>query len=116
MYTKNYREIPVRETSQEGVTERWLITGTQGAENFSMRLLEVGPLISTPMHQHDSEHEIFVLVGKGEVITDEGTFPIREGSVVYVPQNEVHQFINTGASALRLLDSVMFPSKVGKNL
>lgn len=114
MYTKNYREIPAKETSVEGVTERWLITSEDGAENFSMRLLEVGPLISTPQHQHDSEHEIFVLVGRGEVVTEEGTFPIREGSVVYVPQNEVHQFINTGASAMRLIDSVMFPSKVSK--
>ncbi|HSG43789.1 MAG TPA: cupin domain-containing protein [Anaerolineales bacterium] len=114
MYTKNYRDIPAKETSVEGVTERWLITSEHGAENFSMRLLEVGPLISTPKHQHNSEHEIFVLVGRGEVITEEGTFQIREGSVVYVRPNEVHQFINTGASAMRLLDSVMFPSKLAK--
>ena len=114
MYTKNYREISAKKTSVEGVTERWLITDEHGAENFSMRLLEVGPLVSTPMHHHNSEHEIFVLVGRGEVITEEGTFPIREGSVVYVRPNEVHQFINTGASAMRLLDSVMFPSKLTK--
>jgi len=114
MYTKNYREIPDKETSVKGVSERWRITTAQGAENFSMRLLEIGPLISTPMHQHDSEHEIFVLVGKGEVVTKEGTFPIREGSVVYVGPNEVHQFINNGASAMRLIDSVMYPPKPDK--
>ena len=114
MYTENYRDIPAKETSVEGVTERWLITAKHGAENFSMRLLTVGPLISTPMHKHNSEHEIFVLVGRGEVITEEGTFPIREGSVIYVGPNEVHQFNNTGASAMRLIDSVMFPSKVSK--
>ena len=114
MYTKNYRDIPAKETSVEGVTERWLITSEHGAENFSMRLLTVAPLISTPMHHHNSEHEIFVLVGRGEIITEKGTFPLREGSVVYVAPNEMHQFNNTGASAMRLLDSVMFPSKVGK--
>ena len=116
MYTKNYREIPDKETDVEGVTERWLITSAHGAENFSMRLLEIAPLISTPKHQHNSEHEIFVLVGKGEVVTEEGTFKIREGSVIYVRPNEVHQFINTGASAMRVIDSVMFPSKVGKGV
>jgi quercetin dioxygenase-like cupin family protein len=79
-----------------------------------MRLLELAPLKSTPLHKHESEHEIFVLVGKGDVVTDEGAFPIREGSVIYVSSNETHKFVNTGASTLRFIDAVMFPSKVAK--
>jgi len=114
MYTKNYREIPMEETGVEGLTARWVITASQGAENFSMRLLELKPLASTPMHQHNSEHEIFVLVGRGEVETEEGTFPIKEGSVIYVGPNETHCFRNTGADVLRFVDAVMFPSKVAK--
>ena len=112
MYTKNYRDIPVEETGVDGLTARWVITASQGAENFSMRLLELEPLKSTPMHQHNSEHEIFVLVGKGEVVTEDTFYPIREGSVIYVSPNEVHQFRNTGASILRMIDAVMFPSKL----
>lgn len=114
MYTKNYREMPVEETGVEGLTARWIITASQGAENFSMRLLELASLKSTPMHKHSSEHEIFVLVGRGEVVTDEGATPIREGSVIYISSNETHQFVNTGASALRFIDAVMFPSKIAK--
>jgi len=114
MYTKNYREVPVEETGVEGLTARWVITASQGAENFSMRLLELAPLKSTPKHQHKSEHEIFVLVGRGEVITEEGSFPLKEGSVIYVLPNEVHQFNNTGADVLRMIDVVMFPSKIAK--
>ena len=114
MYTKNYREMPVEETGVEGLTSRWIITASQGAENFSMRLLELAPLKSTPMHQHNSEHEIFVLVGKGEVITEAGAEKIREGSVIYISSNETHRFVNTGASALRFIDAVMFPSKLAK--
>jgi len=114
MYTKNYREMPVEETGVEGLTARWVITASHGAENFSMRLLELASLKSTPMHKHNSEHEIFVLVGKGEVVTEKDTYPIREGSVIYVSPNEVHQFRNTGASTLRFIDAVMFPSKITK--
>lgn len=114
MYTKNYREIPVEETGVEGLTARWVITASQGAENFSMRLLELKPLATTPMHQHSSEHEIFVLVGRGEVVTDEGASPVKEGSVIYVSPNEVHCFRNTGADILRFVDVVMFPSKIAK--
>lgn len=114
MYIKNYRELPVEETEVEGLTVRWGINKDQGAVNFSMRLLELAPLKSTPMHQHDSEHEIYVLVGKGEVETDNNKYEIREGSIIYVAPNEIHCFNNTGASILRMVDAVMFPSKVTK--
>ena len=111
MYVKNYREIQAEPTGVEGLSVRWAITASQGAANFSMRLLELAPMKSTPMHQHDSEHEIYVLVGKGEVETPDKVVPIREGSIIYVAPNEVHKFNNTGASILRMVDAVMFPSK-----
>lgn len=114
MYIKNYRDIQPEPTGVEGLTVRWGITASQGAANFSMRLLELEPLKSTPMHQHDSEHEIFVLVGKGEVETEDNVYPIRDGSVIYVAPNEVHRFNNTGASILRFVDAVMFPSRIVK--
>ena len=114
MYIKNYRELPVEKTEVEGLTARWAINKEQGATNFSMRLLELEPMKSTPMHQHASEHEIFVLVGKGEVEAGDNVYPIREGSVIYISPNEVHKFNNTGASILRMVDAVMFPAKVAK--
>jgi quercetin dioxygenase-like cupin family protein len=114
MYIKNYRELPVETTGVEGLTVRWGITATQGASNFSMRLLELAPSQSTPMHQHDSEHEIFVLVGMGNVETEDNMYPIRDGSVIYIAPNEIHRFSNTGASILRFVDAVMFPSKITK--
>lgn len=114
MYIKNYREIPVEQTGVEGLTVRWGINASQGATNFSMRLLELEPMKSTPLHQHDSEHEIFVLVGKGEVETEDTVYPIRDGSIIYVAPNEVHRFNNTGASILRFVDAVMFPSRIAK--
>jgi len=114
MYIKNYREIPAEATGVEGLTARWGINKEQGASNFSMRLLELAPLKSTPMHQHNSEHEIFVLVGKGNVETEDKTYPVREGSVIYIAPNEAHRFNNTGASILRMVDAVMFPSKIAK--
>jgi len=114
MYIRNYREIPEEQTGVDGLTVRWGINASQGATNFSMRLLELAPMKSTPMHQHDSEHEIYVLVGKGEVETEDNVYPIREGSIIYVALNEVHRFNNTGASILRMVDAVMFPSRLAK--
>ena len=114
MYIKNYRELAVEETGVDGLTVRWGINASQGASNFSMRLLELAPSKSTPMHQHDSEHEIFVLVGMGNVETEDNMYPIRDGSVIYIATNEIHKFNNTGSSILRMVDAVMFPSRIIK--
>lgn len=114
MYIKNYREIASEATDVEGLTQRWVINKEHGAMNFSMRLLELKPSKSTPLHQHNSEHEIFILVGLGNVETDGNVYPIREGSVIYIGPNEVHRFHNTGASMLRFIDAVMLPSKLNK--
>ena len=112
MHIKNYRDIPAEPTEVEGLTVRWGIDKEHGATNFSMRLLELAPSKSTPMHQHNSEHEIFVLVGMGSVETEDHVYPIRDGSVIYIAPNEVHRFNNTGASILRMVDAVMFPAKL----
>ena len=115
MYINNYRDISAEGTEVEGLTSRWVINREQGAENFSMRLLELEHGKSTPSHQHNSEHEIFVLVGLGNVETEDGrAHPIREGSVIYIAPNEVHKFNNTGATKLRMIDVVLFTSKVAK--
>lgn len=110
MYIKDYREMPVESSGVDGLTVRWAINASQGASNFAMRILELEPGKSSQMHQHDNEHEIFVLAGKGEVETPgKEVQTISEGSVLYVAPNEGHQFHNTGADRMRFIDVVMFP-------
>ncbi|RMF30066.1 MAG: cupin domain-containing protein [Chloroflexi bacterium] len=99
-YTQTPAE-PVEGTP--GVTIRWVITQKDGAPNFAMRVIEVEPGASTPHHTHDYEHEVFVLAGRGAVRGQEGDRPIEAGTVVYVPPNEKHQFVNTGPEALRFI-------------
>jgi quercetin dioxygenase-like cupin family protein len=115
MYVNNYHEIDSKTTDVEGLTERWVINKEHGAINFSMRLLELEPTKSTHTHTHSSEHEVFVLVGLGNVEGEDGkVYQIREGSVVYIAPNETHKFNNTGASKLRMIDVVMFTSRIAK--
>jgi quercetin dioxygenase-like cupin family protein len=109
MYIKDYRELPVEASGVDGLTVRWAINASQGANNFGMRVMELQPGKSSQMHQHDNEHEIFVLAGQGEVETDGDTHPISEGSVLFIPPHENHQFHNTGAEVMRFIDVVMFP-------
>jgi quercetin dioxygenase-like cupin family protein len=109
MYIKDYRDLPVEASGVDGLTVRWAINASQGANNFGMRIMELQPGKSSQMHQHDNEHEIFVLAGQGEVETEGKTHPVSEGTVLFIPPHEKHQFHNTGAEVMRFIDVVMFP-------
>jgi quercetin dioxygenase-like cupin family protein len=109
MYVKDYRDVPAEPGGADGLTIRWVINASQGATTFAMRVLELQPGKISPLHQHDTEHEAFVLAGQGEVETGDGATPITEGSVIFIPGKETHQFRNTGNSILRFIDVVTFP-------
>ena len=108
MYVKDYRDVPAEPGGADGLTMRWVINASQGATNFAMRVLELEPGKTSPFHQHDNEHEVFVLAGEGEVETLEGSNSIKAGSVVFVPDRESHQFRNTGKEVMRFIDVVVF--------
>ena len=108
MYVKDYREVPSEPGGADGLTMRWVINASQGATNFAMRVLELEPGKVSPFHQHDNEHEVFVLDGQGEVETSEGSKTVKAGSVVFIPERENHQFRNTGKKDLRFIDVVAF--------
>jgi quercetin dioxygenase-like cupin family protein len=86
-----------------GVTVRWVVGEKDGAPNFAMRVFEVEPGCASPYHQHEWEHEVFVLAGEGIVRRKDGESPIGDGSVVFVPGMEMHQFKNQGESVLRFI-------------
>lgn len=73
-----------------GAMIRWLITHRDGAQNFSLRVIEVGKGNSTPYHVHDYEHEIFVIKGKVEVTIGEGKHRAEEDDFIYIPPNAYH--------------------------
>jgi quercetin dioxygenase-like cupin family protein len=91
------------EPAYEGVTMRVAIGPEQGAPVFNMRVFEVQPKRKSPHHSHWWEHEVFVLSGKGVVVTEQGELPIEHGSTVFVPGGEMHQFRNTGEDVLRFI-------------
>jgi len=92
---------PVQELS--GVVKREVITADDGAPNFCMRVFEVEPGSSTPLHSHPWEHEVFVLSGRGVVVGEGGETQIAKDSVVFVPPDEHHCFVNNGNEPLRFI-------------
>ncbi len=94
--TKPIQELP-------GVVKREVINVDDGAPNFCMRVFDVEPGASTPSHEHPWEHEVFVLSGRGVVVGEQGETPIAKDSVVFVPPDEHHCFINNSSEILRFL-------------
>lgn len=104
---KQMSEVPATDVSQGadvvGVVKRVLIGPRDGAPTFAVRLFTLAPSGHTPAHSHPFEHGVIVLRGEGAVQTPNGPMAIGEGSVVFVPPGEHHQFRNTGTVPLEFL-------------
>ncbi|HHS49512.1 MAG TPA: cupin domain-containing protein [candidate division Zixibacteria bacterium] len=87
----------------ERVKLQWLISADDGAPNFAMRRFVVAPGGHTPFHSHKSEHELFVLSGKGKALYDGGEKQISAGYFVFVQSGELHGFVNDGEDDLVFL-------------
>jgi len=104
MIVRDFLQVePATSYDTPGVRTRWVIGKPEGAPNFAMRVIEVEPGAATPHHEHQWEHEVFVLEGEGIVKGPGGEYPLRPGTAVYVPPMERHQFANTGTSVLRFI-------------
>ncbi len=96
-------ESPVKMEGARDISIRWLIDQKVGAENFAMRLFRVEKDGCTPYHQHDWEHEVFVLQGEGIVRTEEGDNKLGPRSVLFMPGGKWHQFLNAGPEDFEFL-------------
>jgi len=97
MYVVNFHEREVSDVDMAGakkVTVRWLIGKRTGALNYAMRLFEIAPGGIIPLHNHEEEHEIFVLNGKAKLIGDLEGYA-KKDDIVFVPPNEPHGYDNT---------------------
>ncbi|MGD2247215.1 MAG: cupin domain-containing protein [Candidatus Methanofastidiosia archaeon] len=101
----DYTDIPAEKAEQgaKNITVRWLITKDTGAENFAMRYFVMDVNGYSPHHQHDWEHEVFILEGEGIVKSEKGDHPFKPGTVIFIPPNERHQFRNTGDTPVKFL-------------
>jgi len=112
MKVKPLSEHPQNEVTMPGAVGarmRMLIGPQDGARTFHMRHFEVAPGGHTPQHQHDFEHEILVLRGQGTARTTEGDRPCRPGDVIWVPANELHQFVNAGSEPFEFICLIPAP-------
>ncbi|MFG0299384.1 MAG: cupin domain-containing protein [Phycisphaerales bacterium JB047] len=90
---------PVQMDGVKGASMAVMIGREDDAPHFAMRSFVVEPGGHTPKHQHDYEHEVFVVSGQAQVLLEGQQHDLTAGDTVYVPANELHQFtVPEGAS------------------
>ena len=106
MIVKAYADVPAEKVTMAGAenaTIRWLLGKDSPAPNFYLRLFEVQPGGHSPYHAHPSEHEIFILEGRGRINAKGKRHDVSAGTFALVEPNEEHQFENTGETVFKFL-------------
>ncbi len=96
---------PVDMEGVKGARVAVMIGREDNAPHFALRHFTVDPGGHTPQHQHDYEHEVYIVGGAGTILLEGSRHPISAGDVIYVPANEEHQFQSdeTNEEPLRFL-------------
>ncbi|HJN49867.1 MAG: cupin domain-containing protein [Pseudomonadales bacterium] len=87
----------------QGLGVRPLIGKRDGAQLFSMSVLELEAGGNTPEHAHEREEQLFVISGSGEIKAVGGTHELESGHAVFIPSDEVHQVTNPTSRPLVVL-------------
>ena len=106
MLIRRATEMTGKPMEMDGVKDvrmRLLVGREDGAPTFAMRHFTVEPGGHTPRHQHNYEHEVYVLEGTARVEEDGTHHEIKAGDAIYVKPNVMHQFVNTGETPFTFL-------------
>ncbi len=105
---------PVHMEGVKNVSMRVMVGRADDAPNFAMRHFTVGPGGHSPRHQHNYEHEVYIVAGEGKLECDGAFHPLKAGDVVFVEPNALHQFTNTGDTDFQFLCLVPLSFDCGK--
>lgn len=87
----------------DGVTMRMLLGRDDGAPTFAMRHFTVAEGGHTPHHQHNYEHGVHVVGGRGTVEVEGETREITAGDSLFIEPNRPHQFRADRGAELQFL-------------
>jgi len=83
---------PVDSPEVKGVSMQVLIGKDEQSPTCIMRRFRVEAGGYSPHHQHNYEHVVYVLSGKGTLLASEKEREITSGNSLIVQPNEIHQF------------------------
>jgi quercetin dioxygenase-like cupin family protein len=106
MFVKKLNDVDRIEATEDGAQGaglRWMLGPKDEMPNFYLRVVEIEIGGQSMHHQHDYEHEVFVLEGNGILVGEDQSLHLEPGSAGYVPPNVIHQFRNTGDTTMKFI-------------
>ena len=99
MVIKNIKDVPYEDMSAfKGIRKQILIGRKDDSNEIVMRYFSVEPGGNTPYHNHGFPHLVKVEKGRGALVDKDGKeHALERNQVVYVRDDEIHSFKNTGA-------------------
>lgn len=101
IFLVNVADVPVEDLDKNGaekVKVQYLIDDRHGSDRFALRLYTVQKGGNTPLDQHEYEHHVYVVSGRGLLKQSKNaSSPLRSvkpGDTIFIPSNAVHQFSN----------------------
>lgn len=95
--------------ASHGSCRHVLIGPKDGARHFALRYFEIPPRGQSSFEHHLHDQGVVILKGRARVLLGWEVHEVGVGDVVYIPQNEQHQFENIGEEPLGFL--CVIPSK-----
>jgi len=86
--------VPVQMDGAKDVRVRVLFGPKDAAPTVALRQFEIAGGGHTPFHVHPYEHEVVVMAGEINLVTEQKEIPITVENVVLVPANQKHRFKN----------------------
>jgi quercetin dioxygenase-like cupin family protein len=87
----------------------------QGAP-FSAYIVNAKPGQGPPLHTHPYVEVAFTLEGTATTTVGDDTREVKAGSIVVIPANTPHRFVNSGGTLLRQISIHASPKFVQTNL
>ena len=105
MIIKDKNKVPFEDTSNyNGVSKQIVLGPKDESSEIILRYFCVEPGGNTPYHNHPFPHLLKVEEGEGIAIDKDGNeHSLVKGQFIYVKDNEIHGFKNTGNKAFEFI-------------
>jgi quercetin dioxygenase-like cupin family protein len=90
--------------------------GEKEGAPFSSYIVTAKPGQGPPLHTHPYVEVAFTIEGRATITVGDDTREVSAGSVVVIPANTPHRFINSGDTILRQIDIHASPRFIQTNL
>jgi len=98
MIVKNLAEVPCGAMpGYENIRKQIVLGPDDGSNEIILRYFSLDSGVSTPHHAHGFPHLVKIEAGTGVVVNESGLErKVQQGDYVFISDNEIHHFTNTG--------------------